>query len=80
MFHNHCCLEVQFDVESHATQGRHHEVVDSLVVVAGGGDGLGVERRLAVYHPEVVADCGYGEGAFIPEQFARNGVAYGEFL
>ena len=64
-FHVHdIVLEVDFNVETHIAGGRHHEVVDALVVIVGSSHGFGVEGSLAVYHPEVLAHEREGDVAY----------------
>ena len=74
-------LELEFDVETEVPGAGQHEVVHVLVVVAAGGCGdFGIERSLAVDHPEVAGHEAEGELGLVAEPLLRQRVAQVELL
>ena len=73
-------LEVKLNVKPDVTAARHHEVVDTLVEVAGSGHAFGIERRFIVYHPKIAAYKRYIDVAYIAYPATGDGIADARFL
>ena len=73
-------LEVKLNVKPDVTAARHHEVVDTLVEVAGSGHAFGIEWRFIVYHPKIAAYKRYIDIAYIAYPVTGDGIADARFL